>query len=102
MYLQTNRKIYKTNKDKVAFVLSYMSNKSFGKKSKHIFKESPMKKGDTIPINQKFIKILKNYFRPANQLWDATHQLKMLKQGKKSAEEIITKFRLLVSEAGYT
>ena len=33
---------------------------------------------------------------------DATHQLNLLRQGKKTAEETITEFRLLVSQAGYS
>ena len=33
---------------------------------------------------------------------DTVHQLKMLKQGKKTAEEVIMEFWLLVAEAGYS
>ena len=54
------------------------------------------------PSIKEFVKILENYFRPANQLHNTAHQLKILRQGKKSAEEIVMEFRLLVSEAGYT
>jgi hypothetical protein len=54
------------------------------------------------PKIKDFVGLLLNYFQPVNQAADATHQLAMLKQGKKRAEEIITEFRLLTSQAGYS
>jgi hypothetical protein len=35
---------------------------------------------------------LLDYFQLINQAADAAHQLMMLKQGKKTAEEVITEF----------
>ena len=54
------------------------------------------------PTFKQFISILDHYFKPANQTRDTAHQLKILKQGKKTAEEVIMEFRLLVAEAGYS
>ena len=55
------------------------------------------------PTIKRFIEYLNLYFRPANQIRDAAHQLKMmLKQGKRTAEEVIMEFRLLIAKAGYS
>ena len=54
------------------------------------------------PTLKEFTQELMNYFQPANTTQDAAHQLTMLRQGKKTAEEIITEFRLLTSLAGYS
>ena len=54
------------------------------------------------PTVKEFILILDHYFKPANQTRDAVHQLEMLKQRKKTAEEVIMEFRFLATEAGYS
>jgi hypothetical protein len=56
----------------------------------------------TFPSIKHFVSLLLNYFQPINQAADAAHQLMMLKQGKKTAEEVITEFRLLTAQAGYS
>ena len=43
-----------------------------------------------------------NDFKPANKKRSAAHKIAMLRQGKKTAEETITEFRLLTNQAGYT
>ena len=54
------------------------------------------------PPFENFVKELLSYFQPTNTHQDAAHQLGLLKQGNKTAKEIITEFRLLVSLAGYS
>ena len=49
-----------------------------------------------------FVGLLNSYFKPTNQTQDAAHQLSLLKQGKKTAEEIVMEFQLLISQAGYS
>ena len=56
----------------------------------------------TFPTLITFIGELENYFRPANTRQDAAHKLSILRQGKMTAEEVITEFRLLTSQAGYS
>src|SRR3977135_3139930 len=56
----------------------------------------------TFPTLKEFITELLSYFKPANATRDAAHQLLLLKQDKKTAEEVITDFRLLTSQAGYS
>ena len=103
MYLQINKRIYTTNEDKVAFVLSYMTEKEALKWKQTYICSIINDEGEIIfPTFKQFISILDHYFKPANRTRDAAHQLKMLKQGKKTAEEVIMEFRLLVTEAGYS
>ena len=54
------------------------------------------------PTYKGFLKQITESFLPENQAYDAIHQLALLKQGRRSVEEVITDFRLLVSQAGYT
>jgi hypothetical protein len=48
-----------------------------------------------------FMERLSKDFKPANKGKDAAHQIAILRQGKKTAEETITEFRLLTNQAGY-
>jgi hypothetical protein len=103
VYLQTNRRIYTTDEDRIAFILSYMNEKEALRWKQTYLRSLINDDGEIIyPTTKDFIKLLMHYFKPADQARDATHQLNLLKQGKKSAEEIITEFRLLVSQAGYS
>ena len=103
MYLQINRKIYDTDEDKVAFMLSFMTEKEALKWKQTYLQSITNWEGEIqFPTIKKFIEYLNIYFKPTNQTRDAAHQLKMLKQGKRTAEEVIMEFRLLISEAGYS
>ena len=103
MYLQINKRIYTTNEDKVAFVLSYMTEKEALKWKQTYIRSIINDEGEIIfPTFKQFILILNHYFKPANRTRDVAHQLKILKQGKKTAEEVIMEFRLLVAKAGYS
>ena len=53
------------------------------------------------PPFENFVKELLSYFQPTNTHQDAAHQLGLLKQGNKTAEEILTEFRLLISLTRY-
>ena len=90
MYLQINKRIYTTNEDKVAFVLSYMTEKEALKWKQTYLRSIINDEGEIIfPMFKQFILILDHYFKPANRTRDAAHQLKILRQGKKTAEEVI-------------
>jgi Ty3 transposon capsid-like protein len=103
MYLQINRDIYTDDDDKIAFILSFMNDKEALRWKQTFLRAITDAEGDmTFPSTKEFIKELMNYFQPSNTTQDAAHQLAMLKQGKKSAEEIITEFRLLCSLAGWS
>jgi len=103
VYLQVNKKIYTTDEAKVAFFLSFMNDKEALRWKQTFLRSITNNEGDMkFPTIREFVETLLEYFRPATQTTDAAHELASLKQGKKSAEEVITEFRLLTSLAGYT
>jgi hypothetical protein len=103
MYLRINREIYTDDEDKIAFFLSFMNDKEALRWKQTYLRAITDAEGEMhFPTIKDFVKELLNYFQPSNTAMDAAHQLAMLKQGKKSAEEIITEFRLLTSLAGWT
>jgi len=103
MYLQINKKIYTTDAAKVAFFLSFMNDKEALRWKQTFLRSITNEDGEmNFPSIKAFVTNLKEYFQPANQTSDAAHELATLKQGKKSAEEVVTEFRLLTSLAGYS
>ena len=103
IYLQINRKVYDTDEDKIAFILSHMNEKEALRWKQTYIRSIMNEEGDIVfPTIKGFVTLLANYFKPANQVKSAIHQLNILRQGKKTAEETITEFRLLVSQAGYS
>ena len=103
IYLQINKRIYSTDETQVAFILSLMKEKEALRWKQTYIKTLLNTDGDLIfPKVKDFVGLIIDYFQPINQVVDAAHQLMMLRQGKKTAEEVITEFRLLTSQAGYT
>jgi len=103
VYLQVNQHIYTTDASKVAFVLSFMNDKEAKRwKENYLIKITSETDGNLdFPTTEDFLKQVLKDFKPANQTKDAAHQIAMLRQGKKTAEETITEFRLLTNQAGY-
>jgi len=52
------------------------------------------------PTFDNFLAELNRAFSPIDSVGDAMHKLRALKQGSKSAEELITEFNLLCGQAG--
>jgi hypothetical protein len=103
VYLQINKRTYATDEAKVAFILSFMNEKEALKWKQTYLRSITETDGDIkFPTLNDFIILLNNYFKPANQIQDAAHQISILKQGNKTAEEVITEFRLLTAQAGYS
>jgi Domain of unknown function (DUF4939) len=103
MYLQINKGIYSTDEDKIIFILSYMNDKEALRWKQTYLRTIMNSDGDLVfPTAKEFVASLGNYFKPANLSQDAIHQLNLLKQGKKIAEDVVTEFRLLCSQAGYS
>ena len=103
VYLQINKRIYTTDDAKVAFFLSLMKDKEALRWKQTYIKSITNQEGEIIfPNIKQFVNLLLQHFQPMNQVQDATHQINMLKQGKKTTEEIIMEFRLLTAQAGYT
>jgi Ty3 transposon capsid-like protein len=103
MYLQINKGIYTTDEDKIIFILSFMNDKEALRWKQTYLRTITNDAGDLVfPTIKTFVDNLGTYFKPANMSQDAIHQLNMLKQGKKNAEEVVTEFRLLCSQAGFS
>lgn len=102
-YLQQNKAIYTTDEDKVSFILSFM-NKDEALKWKQTYLDSIMDdEGEfKYPTAKEFITLIQENFQPANVGREAVHKIAMLKQGKKSAEEVLIEYRNLISQAGYS
>ena len=102
VYLHINKHIYTTDDAKVAFVLSYMNKKeALTWKENYLWKITDSEGDLKFPTIKDFLKEISNDFKPANKKKDAAHQITMLRQGKCTAEEVITEFRLLSNQAGY-
>ena len=96
LYLQVNKKIYATDEAKVAFFLSFMTEKEVLKWKQTFLRSITNDDGEmNFPTIKDFVGLLNSYFKPTNQTQDA-------KQGKKTAEEIVLEFRPLISQAGYS
>jgi hypothetical protein len=103
VYLQTNRHIYDTSDSKIAFILSFMNEKEAMRwKENYLLEIMDAITGDLgFPTYAVFMERLAKDFKPANKGKDAAHQIAILRQGKKTAEETVTEFRLLTNQAGY-
>jgi macrodomain Ter protein organizer (MatP/YcbG family) len=103
VYLAVNRNVYTTDEAKVAFVLSFMTVKEALKWKETYLTSITSSAGDIIfPDIQTFWQLLEQYFKPADRVQDATDKLSILKQGNRPAEDLVTEFRLLASQAGMT
>ena len=103
VYLQINKHIYTTDDAKVAFFLSLMKDKEALRWKQTYIKNITNQEGEIMfPKIKQFVDLLLQHFQSMNQVQDAANQINMLKQGKKTAEEIIMDFRLLTAQAGYT
>ena len=54
------------------------------------------------PLFANFFNELNAAFNPADAVGDAMHKLRTLKQGMRSAEELVSEFNLFCSQAGIT
>lgn len=101
VYLKVNEHIYTTDSSKVAFILSFMNDKE-AKRWKENYLNTITKDDEiTFPTIKAFLTKVTEDFKPVNKEKDAAHQIAILRQGKKTAEETITEFRLLTNQAGY-
>ena len=100
VYLNINENIYKTDKLKVAFVLSLMNEKEACQWKAHFINKitRPDMKLD-FPKFKDFLILIQHVFKPADQAGEAMNKLELLRQGNRAVEEMITEFRLLCAEA---
>ena len=100
VYLDINENIYKTDKLKVAFVLSLMNEKEAHQWKAHFINRitRPDMKLD-FPKFKDFLTMIQHAFKLAEQAGEAMNKLELLRQGNRAVEEMITEFRLLCVEA---
>lgn len=101
VYLTINKNVYNNDETKIAFMLSYMTDKEALQWKELYIEQLTNANGDiTFPTFKQFIDILKDAFKAADRTGDAMNQLNNLKQGNRTAEELATEFRLLTGQAG--
>ena len=101
IYLTVNKHVYTTDESKVAFVLSYMTEKEAVQWRELYVEQMTDVNGDLVfPTFHKFAEELVAAFRPADRTAEAINGLMALKQGNRTAEELVMEFRLLAAQAG--
>jgi hypothetical protein len=101
IYLTVNRHVYTTDESMVAFVLSYMTEKEAVQWRELYVEQMTDMNGDLVfPTFKKFAEELVEAFKPADRTAEAMNRLMALKQGNRTAEELVTEFRLLAAQAG--
>ena len=99
-----NEDIYMTDKLKIGFVLSYMNEKE-ARDWQELYLENledPATGRLVYPTFGIFLAEVHKAFRSVDQVQDAICKLENLKQGKKTAKQIITEFKQLIGQAGLT
>ena len=102
VYLTINRDVYNTNEKRIAFMLSYMTDKE-ALQWKELYLEilTDQTTGNIVfPSYAKFLNDLKEVFKAADRTGEAMNKLTNLRQGNKTAEEVATEFQLLAGQAG--
>jgi hypothetical protein len=101
IYLTVNKHVYTTDESMVAFVLSYMTEKEAVQWRELYVEQMTDMNGDLVfPTFKKFAEELVDAFKPADRTAEAMNRLMVLKQGDRTAEELVMEFRLLAAQAG--
>ena len=101
VYIDMNKEVYTTDKLKIGFVLSYMNEKKKDWRELYIESiEDPVTGKLVYPTFGTFLTDVCKAFWSVDHVQDVVHKLETLKQGKKTAEELITEFKQLVGQAG--
>ena len=103
-YITVNETVYDTDAKKIAFILSHMTDKeALLWKQQYVDRHIIQEDGTvTWPLFKDFTTKLKEDFRYEDQIRNATNQLETIRQGKRTAEELVTEFKLLVGQARLT
>ena len=98
-----NGDVYYDDKKKTGFILSLMSKGEAAEWKEQFLKSKtdPTTQVITLPTHADFIKQVRDDFKQEDQVGNTVIKLKLLKQGKdQNVEGLVTKFRLLVGQAG--
>ena len=92
------------DKLKIGFVLSYMNEKE-ARDWRELYLENledPVTGRLVYPTFGAFLAEVCKAFRSADRIQDALCKLENLRQGKKTAEQVVTEFKQLIGQAGLT
>ncbi|PPQ85959.1 hypothetical protein CVT25_001695 [Psilocybe cyanescens] len=97
-----NKDVYDTEPKRIAFILSYMQEGNVVVwKQQFVQNKLNLDTGDiNLPTYKEFINEFQKAFKPEEEDIDALDKLNMLRQKNLTAEQLVTKFKLLVGEAG--
>jgi hypothetical protein len=97
-YLDINQSIYNTDQLKIGFILSYMNNGKAANWKEYYLNtlEDPNTGMPNFPTLVTFPADVQKAFWAADRVQDAVNRLEMLRQGKKTAEELNTEFLQIV------
>ena len=104
VYINMNKEIYMMDRLKIGFVQSYINEKE-ARDWQELYLESiedPATEKLVYPTFGTFLTEVCKAFRSVDQVQDAIYKLENLKQGKEMAEQVITKFKQLIGQAGLT
>jgi hypothetical protein len=90
LYLGINRHIYHNDEKKIGFVLSYLNDKEAAQWREAWIERNTRTGLVWFPFFRDFIDELNAAFEPVDTVGDVMHKLRMLKQGTRSAEELVT------------
>jgi Ty3 transposon capsid-like protein/Zinc knuckle len=101
-YLDMNQEIYNTDRLRIRFILSYMSDGEAANWKEYYLDtlEDPTMGMPKFPTLVTFLKDIRLAFWAADRVRDVVNRLETLKQGKKMAEELVTEFWQIVGQAG--
>ena len=104
VYIDMNEEVYTTDKLKIGFVLSYINEKEAKDWQELYLKDlkDPATGKLVYPTFGAFLAKVRKAFQSADQVQDALCKLENLKQGKKTAEQVVTEFKQLIGQAGLT
>ena len=104
VYINMNKDIYITDKPKIGFILSCVNEKKAKDWRELYLKdiEDPATRKLVYPTFGTFLTEVHKVFQSADQVQDAIYKLENLKQGKETAEQVVTEFKQLIRQAGLT
>ena len=102
VYIDMNKEVYTTDKLKIGFVLSHMNEKE-ARDCQELYLENiedPATGKLVYPTFGAFLTEVRKAFQSADKVQDALCKLENLKQGKKTAEQVVMEFKQLIGQAG--
>jgi hypothetical protein len=101
-YLDMKQSIYNMDWLKIGLILSYMNDGEAANWKEYYLDtlEDPNTGMPNFPTLVMFLVDLRKAFQATDRVWDAVNRLEMLRQGKKTTEELNTEFLQIVGQAG--